>query len=163
MHYKEIRHSFLPSATNSPPGFRTIFISFSANKNSASYYSLSRMLNPSDCLCAQGRHSYSLSLAFNPFRSSPRHPLAHSRMLGFHSTNITPAAHFVLLACSVAKSFTKGARCMATPRPKALHTALTPFVRVQTFHSVANGSLCLDFLLRSQPPALLSGGSGRLA
>ena len=113
----EIRHSFLPSSTNSSPGLRRIFISLAANKYSASYYSLSRMLNLSCYLCEQGRHSYSLSLALYPFRSSPRHLLAHSQMLGFHSTNPPPAAHRVMLACSIAKSFTKGARCMAAHRP----------------------------------------------
>lgn len=121
------------------------------------------MLNLSCFLCEQGRHSYSLLLAWYPFRSNPSLWLVSSPVLGFHSTNTTPTAHLVLLACSIAKSFTKGSRALAGPFGCRTPMHTEPFARVQTYHSIANGSFCLDFLLCSQPPALLSGGSRRLA
>lgn len=86
------------------------------------------MLNLSCCLCEQGRHSYSLPLSWYPFRSSLTLPFRSSRALGFHSTNTTPAAHLVLLACSVAKSFAKDSRALVDHIPPALQCTLNPLL-----------------------------------
>jgi hypothetical protein len=133
----DARHSFLPISTNISPSFRIHFYQlFKHIKKHTSYYSLSRMLNLSVCLSEKGRHSYSLSLSFYTFHSSPPRPLILRECSVFHSTHKKSAAHLVVLACSIAKSFTKAARLIFStlPVPQIKRAA---FVRVQTYQAHA--------------------------
>jgi hypothetical protein len=120
------------------------------------------MLSLSLVLCEKGRRSYSLSLVLYAFHLHLTQALVPHACSGFHSTHPTPAAHHVLLACSVAKSFTNTGACDVPCIGKLLiaHCRYL-FVSRHTRHTLRFP--CLDFLLRSQPPSLRCGVSGRLA